>query len=279
MLHVVSLAQAVAALLFAFGLWFWLERAKSSASKVRTAVTRPSVSRSARKTAGETTAGGEREAPSVARPPSDGGETIHSFVGRRVEVHSLTNRPDLNGQTGTATSLDEETGRYAVKLESGASFKLKPVNLWLVTGNAMPATKTTPQTSKAVQRKIKLKEAALPSETMAFGGSPSEQQELLEELGELSPADRAALKSAWSELPTQELLHEPTEMEMELNLSTYRKELTALLHKAAYEELQSQEEEQILVKRISELRELVSLTTELLEMEKTQVKPFPIVTT
>ena len=66
---------------------------------------------------------------------------------------------------------------------------------------------------------------------------------------------------------------------MELNLSTYRKELTALLHKAAYEELQSQEEEQILVKRISELRELVSLTTELLEMEKTQVKPFPIVTT
>ena len=53
---------------------------------------------------------------------------------KRVEIHG-TSRADMNGKRGVATDfhpMDEDdaaTWRYAVKLDGGEAFKVKPANV------------------------------------------------------------------------------------------------------------------------------------------------------
>ena len=52
---------------------------------------------------------------------------------KRVEVHG-TSRADINGTRGVATDFhidreDRTKDRYAVQLDSGEAFKLKPANV------------------------------------------------------------------------------------------------------------------------------------------------------
>ena len=53
---------------------------------------------------------------------------------KRVRIHGLDSRPELNGQLGGAVSHDPRTGRYAVALDEGASdvkmsIKVRAANL------------------------------------------------------------------------------------------------------------------------------------------------------
>ena len=66
----------------------------------------------------------------AAAPPS-------SLVGKRVELHQLTSRADLNGRLGFACAYDSGVGRYAVRLDGdgGAFIKVQPRNLKEVTAN------------------------------------------------------------------------------------------------------------------------------------------------
>ena len=55
-------------------------------------------------------------------------------VGTRVRIHSLLNKPELNGRAGVVIcALDESTGRVGVDISSKvvqhAPVALKPVNL------------------------------------------------------------------------------------------------------------------------------------------------------
>ena len=53
-----------------------------------------------------------------------------SLWGRRVILHSLANKPELNGVTGKAVSFDAAKGRYGVVLDTEmAQISLKPANL------------------------------------------------------------------------------------------------------------------------------------------------------
>ena len=51
------------------------------------------------------------------------------LVGRRVRIHGLSGRPELNGLSGTATSYLSAKGRYAVAVAGHDSVLLKPSNL------------------------------------------------------------------------------------------------------------------------------------------------------
>jgi hypothetical protein len=53
-------------------------------------------------------------------------------VGRRVVIHGLVAKPELNGRTGTALSFDDDKGRYSVALDdASSSLMIKPCNLCL----------------------------------------------------------------------------------------------------------------------------------------------------
>ena len=58
-------------------------------------------------------------------PPRSLLTPVDSLTGALVEVHSLSSRPELNGAIGTACSWLAESGRYEVRITSGA----KPVRL------------------------------------------------------------------------------------------------------------------------------------------------------
>ena len=45
------------------------------------------------------------------------GVTGKELIGKRVMVHSLLGKAELNGRTGTAASFDKAKGRYRVRLE------------------------------------------------------------------------------------------------------------------------------------------------------------------
>ena len=66
--------------------------------------------------------------PAVEELPD---EDFRGLIGRRVLIHSLKSRADLNGQCGTALSHDPATGRYTVTTEGKPSVTvaLKPANL------------------------------------------------------------------------------------------------------------------------------------------------------
>jgi len=51
--------------------------------------------------------------------------------GDTVRVSGLVARPELNGKVGTALEFDEDAGRWAVKLKSGESVRVKMFNLEL----------------------------------------------------------------------------------------------------------------------------------------------------
>jgi len=52
-----------------------------------------------------------------------------ALTGRKVTLHGLASRPELNGQTCLAGRFIAESGRYEVALESGETFRIKAVNL------------------------------------------------------------------------------------------------------------------------------------------------------
>jgi len=57
---------------------------------------------------------------------------LKEFIpGSRVELHSIRNKPELNGKSGMVTEFLSETGRYSVKLDNSVlpAFKVKPANL------------------------------------------------------------------------------------------------------------------------------------------------------
>mmetsp|Transcript_18411 Transcript_18411/g.54538 ORF Transcript_18411/g.54538 Transcript_18411/m.54538 type:complete len:309 (+) Transcript_18411:50-976(+) len=58
-------------------------------------------------------------------PPQPLPTPVDSLTGALVEVHSLSSRPELNGAIGSACSWLAESGRYEVRITSGA----KPVRL------------------------------------------------------------------------------------------------------------------------------------------------------
>lgn len=53
-----------------------------------------------------------------------------------VVVSGLQNKPELNGQRGTADSYDAQMGRYQVTMHSGEQVALRPGNLRAVNGQA-----------------------------------------------------------------------------------------------------------------------------------------------
>jgi len=62
-----------------------------------------------------------------------------SLAGRRVTVHGLLRRPELNGKVGTLGLYDYREGRYQVRVEEGSSVlqvAIKPANLKLVVDRA-----------------------------------------------------------------------------------------------------------------------------------------------
>ena len=77
----------------------------------------------------------------------DGSEDAAPLSGKRVEMHGLLARPDLNGRTGDATQFSSESGRYTVVVEGGSeTVALKPANLRLVKRNDADATAFAPGT-------------------------------------------------------------------------------------------------------------------------------------
>lgn len=70
-----------------------------------------------------------KKAPEPAKPqktPEEG-----AWVGKTVELFGLSAK-QYNGQQGIAASFLEEAVRYAVKLESGKSLKVRPANLKVI---------------------------------------------------------------------------------------------------------------------------------------------------
>ena len=53
------------------------------------------------------------------------------FGGKRVRIQNLQQRPDLNGQVGTAVGWRLDLGRYEVKMDSGELTALRPESLEL----------------------------------------------------------------------------------------------------------------------------------------------------
>jgi hypothetical protein len=65
--------------------------------------------------------------PYMLDPEPDGTAPLK---GKRVVLHGLNARPELNGQSGAAIAYDASAGRYAVTLERSAeSVRVKPANL------------------------------------------------------------------------------------------------------------------------------------------------------
>ena len=64
-----------------------------------------------------------QESSEAADPPA------HAKINRRVAITGLKGRPELNGQNGRVVSWDAAKGRCGVRLSSGESVSLKPVNL------------------------------------------------------------------------------------------------------------------------------------------------------
>lgn len=53
-----------------------------------------------------------------------------SIVGRRMRIHGLASRPELNGTWGTLTAYHDAKIRYAVKLDAGVeTLLIRPANL------------------------------------------------------------------------------------------------------------------------------------------------------
>uniref|UniRef100_A0A7S2JPV5 Apple domain-containing protein n=1 Tax=Haptolina brevifila TaxID=156173 RepID=A0A7S2JPV5_9EUKA len=46
------------------------------------------------------------------------GKASNDLVGRRVEIHGLTSKGELNGRRGVASAFDKEKGRYRVRLDA-----------------------------------------------------------------------------------------------------------------------------------------------------------------
>jgi hypothetical protein len=101
----------------------------------------------------------------------------------------------------------------------------------------------------------------------SFGATREEREELAEELKELSPAERKALLASWEAIPEEELKSstDPTAEDLEKQLKEHRQEMAALMHKAAYDKLDGKAEA-ALVKRMRELKQIVELEAELLQM-------------
>ena len=55
----------------------------------------------------------------------------YPFGGKRVRIQNLQQRPDLNGQVGTAVGWRLDLGRYEVKMDSGELTALRPESLEL----------------------------------------------------------------------------------------------------------------------------------------------------
>jgi len=108
-------------------------------------------------------------------------------------------------------------------------------------------------------------EAAAP-----FGMSKEEREDLLEELNELSPSEKAALLESWGGL-TPEALAEapPSTSDLDASLRGYREEMASLMYKAAYVEM-DEAAQGVLVDRMRELKELTALQAELLELSRAE---------
>jgi hypothetical protein len=105
----------------------------------------------------------------------DGSEDAAPLSGKRVEMHGLLARPDLNGRTGDATQFSSESGRYTVVVEGGSeTVALKPANLRLVKRNDADATAFAPGT------RVKLKGLAAKPELNGCGGTVEEWNEAKE---------------------------------------------------------------------------------------------------
>jgi len=57
-------------------------------------------------------------------------------VGARVRVRGLSQRPDLNGQMGTAVAWDDGDSRWNVQMEDGSAKMFKPMHLEIAPGSA-----------------------------------------------------------------------------------------------------------------------------------------------
>mmetsp|Transcript_39327 Transcript_39327/g.79429 ORF Transcript_39327/g.79429 Transcript_39327/m.79429 type:complete len:214 (+) Transcript_39327:135-776(+) len=104
-----------------------------------------------------------------------------------------------------------------------------------------------------------------------FGATREEREELAQLLHELSPSEQKAMLASWDTIPQDDLLSsaDPSAETLEKKLKEHRQEMAALMHSAAYDELDSKAEA-ALVSRMRELKELVELEAELLQMTATE---------
>ena len=60
----------------------------------------------------------------------DSAAYLRDMSEKRVRIHGLMSKPELNGTYGTIRGFDKTSGRYMVRLEgTGGTIKLKPENV------------------------------------------------------------------------------------------------------------------------------------------------------
>ena len=133
----------------------------------------------------------------LCKPPS-GPPPPHAEKGKRVQVIGLEAKPEFNGQVGTVISWDEARQRAGVRFDSGASFALKPANLWATTETAdddevpapSPASASAPA---AAAKKVAFAEAAPTKTVQEMAAAQATKAAKAEKAAELQAKRAAAL--------------------------------------------------------------------------------------
>ena len=76
----------------------------------------------------------------VQKAKANGGASAHTdpLIGRRVQLHGLSARPELNGLLGVCERFDKDKGRYGVRVPGHEDLlALKPANVRLAQGDEL----------------------------------------------------------------------------------------------------------------------------------------------
>lgn len=85
-----------------------------------------------------------------------------ALVRKRVRLHGLAGKPELNGAFGLAVSFDAKTGRYAVRLEAdGTRIAIKPDNLARADDVSLDAQTGRPETDESNVVVVELEDDAV----------------------------------------------------------------------------------------------------------------------
>ena len=83
--------------------------------------------------------------PALPMPAQAPAAVLAPAPGMRVRITGVQARQELNGQSGTTGTFDNEKGRCAVLLSSGEWIALKPTNIEVLSKPATPNTSSDAQ--------------------------------------------------------------------------------------------------------------------------------------